>query len=134
MSEWNLTIAFAVSEGVGIKASGEAKTVTCSHFTPPKIVIHLGEVEHRLHEASAGRWGLGTGSSEYNPGARFIYLMRDPNERTISHYWHMVRYHAERRPMLEAIKTDPQHLDVSHHAMQADAISWTSSARITLPY
>jgi hypothetical protein len=44
--------------------------------------------------------------------------MRDPNERTISHYWHMVRYHAERRPMLEAIKTDPQYLDVSHYAMQ----------------
>jgi Sulfotransferase family len=55
---------------------------------------------------------------DFNPDARFIYLMRDPIERTISHYWHMVRYHAERRPMLEAIKTDPQYLDVSHYAMQ----------------
>jgi hypothetical protein len=44
--------------------------------------------------------------------------MRDPIERTISHYWHMVRYNAERRPMLEAIKADPQYLDVSHYAMQ----------------
>jgi hypothetical protein len=55
---------------------------------------------------------------DFNPDARFIYLMRDPIERTISHYWHMVRYHAERRPMLKAIRSDPQYLDVSHYAMQ----------------
>lgn len=54
----------------------------------------------------------------FNPDARFIYLLRDPVQRTISHYWHMVRYHAERRPMLEAIKTEPQYLDVSNYAMQ----------------
>jgi hypothetical protein len=54
----------------------------------------------------------------FNPDARFIYLLRDPVERTISHYWHMVRYHAERRPMLQAIASEPQYLDVSHYAMQ----------------
>jgi hypothetical protein len=54
----------------------------------------------------------------FNPDARFIYIMRDPVERTISHYWHMVRYHAERRPILETIRTEPQYLDVSHYAMQ----------------
>ena len=54
----------------------------------------------------------------FNPEARFIYVMRDPIERTISHYWHMVTYHAERRPILEAIKAEPQYLDVSHYAMQ----------------
>ncbi len=30
----------------------------------------------------------------------------------------MVRHHGEHRPLLEAIKTDPQYLDVSHYAMQ----------------
>ena len=44
--------------------------------------------------------------------------MRDPTERTISHYWHMVRYNAEYRPILSAIKGDAQFLDVSHYAMQ----------------
>ena len=43
----------------------------------------------------------------FNPEARFIYVMRDPIERTISHYWHMVSYHAERRPILKAIKPSP---------------------------
>jgi hypothetical protein len=54
----------------------------------------------------------------FNPDARFIYLLRDPVQRTMSHYWHMVRYHTERRPMLEAFRTEPQYLDVSNYAMQ----------------
>ena len=54
----------------------------------------------------------------FNPEARFVYLLRDPVERTISHYWHMVRHHAEHRPMLEAIRRDPQFVAVSHYAMQ----------------
>ena len=31
--------------------------------------------------------------AEFNPQAKIIYLMRDPIERSISHYWHMVRWH-----------------------------------------
>jgi hypothetical protein len=54
----------------------------------------------------------------FNPDARFIYLMRDPVERTISHYWHMVRFNAERRPILKAVRSEPQYLDVSYYAMQ----------------
>jgi Sulfotransferase family len=54
----------------------------------------------------------------FNPEARFIYLLRDPVERTISHYWHMVRYHAERRMPLEAFKEEPQYVDVSNYEMQ----------------
>jgi len=56
---------------------------------------------------------------EFNPNARFIYILRDPIERTLSHYWHMVRYHAECRPVVEALKRDIQYLAVSHYAMQA---------------
>ncbi len=55
----------------------------------------------------------------FNPEARFIYILRDPVERTISHYWHMVRYHAERRPIAKAIRRDDQYIAVSHYAMQA---------------
>jgi hypothetical protein len=54
----------------------------------------------------------------FNPDARFVYVMRDPVQRTISHYWHMVRFHAEKRPMLEAIKAHPHYLDTSHYARQ----------------
>jgi hypothetical protein len=54
----------------------------------------------------------------FNPEARFIYILRDPVERTISHYWHMVRYHAEQRPIAEAVRHDKQYTDVSYYAMQ----------------
>lgn len=57
---------------------------------------------------------------EFSPNARFIYVMRDPVERSISHYWHYVRYNAEYRPMLRAIQADTQFIDVSHYAMQIE--------------
>ncbi len=56
--------------------------------------------------------------SAFAPKARFIYIMRDPVERTISHYWHMVRNRDERRDMLTAIKEESHFRDVSHYAMQ----------------
>ena len=55
---------------------------------------------------------------KFNPEARFIYVMRDPIERTISHYWHRVRFHDEKRDMLTAIRSYPLYLNVSHYAMQ----------------
>jgi hypothetical protein len=55
---------------------------------------------------------------EFNPRARFIYIMRDPVERTISHYWHRVRGWGERRGMLEAIREHSHYREVSHYARQ----------------
>jgi hypothetical protein len=54
----------------------------------------------------------------FNADARFIYIMRDPVERSISHYWHRVRWWGERRPILTAIRSEPLYIDVSHYARQ----------------
>jgi hypothetical protein len=54
----------------------------------------------------------------FNPDARLIYVMRDPLERTISHYWHRVRHHHEHRSLLSAIRNDSQYRDVSNYAVQ----------------
>ena len=54
----------------------------------------------------------------FNPEARFVYIMRDPVERTLSHYWHMVEHRGELRPPLEAILNDPHYTEVSHYADQ----------------
>jgi hypothetical protein len=55
---------------------------------------------------------------KFNPDSRLIYIMRDPAERTISHYWHMVRHHREWRPIVKAIREDPQFVAVSYYSMQ----------------
>lgn len=54
----------------------------------------------------------------YNPQARFVYIMRDPVERTISHYWHMVELRGELRAPLDAIVSEPHYTQVSHYADQ----------------
>jgi Sulfotransferase family len=59
--------------------------------------------------------------ADFNPDARFIYVMRDPVHRTISHYWHNARSQRERRDMLTAIREDPQYVEVSDYAMQLRA-------------
>lgn len=59
--------------------------------------------------------------ARFNPDARFIYLMRDPVERAISHYWHNVRdmkWGREWRSMLSAVRRDPQYVAFSDYAMQ----------------
>jgi hypothetical protein len=55
---------------------------------------------------------------KFNPEARFIYLLRDPVDRAISHYWHMVKYNGEHRRISTAIKEDSHFRDVSYYAMQ----------------
>jgi hypothetical protein len=58
---------------------------------------------------------------EMSPDARFIYILRDPVERTISHYWHRVRWWGERRPLLKAILADQHYLNTSNYASQLRA-------------
>jgi hypothetical protein len=54
----------------------------------------------------------------FNPSARIIYIMRDPIERTLSHYWWICRWMHETRGPLEAIAEDPHYRDCSYYAMQ----------------
>jgi hypothetical protein len=56
--------------------------------------------------------------AKFNPEARFIYIMRDPIERTISQYWYRVRFWGERRDMLTAIRADLRLTVASNYAMQ----------------
>ncbi len=62
--------------------------------------------------------GVAARIAAYSPDARILYVMRDPVERTLSHYWHMVELRGEKRAPLEAIRSDPHYTDVSHYALQ----------------
>lgn len=56
----------------------------------------------------------------YNPQARFIYLMRNPVDRIISHYWHGVKYGDERDDPLIAIRKKAEYTSFSDYAMQLE--------------
>src|SRR5579863_5229217 len=112
---------------------------------PGYFVEELGL--HKGEEWYLSRWGelhgqyryLGESSTHYtklpvfqgvperlfrfNPQARLLYIMRNPFDRVVSHYWHALRdqYHGgELRPLLKAVKEDPGYLAFSDYAMQLE--------------
>jgi hypothetical protein len=64
--------------------------------------------------------GVAERIAAFNPEARFIYVLRDPVERTLSHYWHMVRFHGEVRDMLTAIRETERWRAYSNYTMQLE--------------
>jgi hypothetical protein len=101
---WGLGYWRSVDQYLGLFArAGDAKVIGEASTTYSQAPMFSG-VPQRILELS--------------PEARFIYVMRDPVERTISHYWHRVRYWGERRWLDTAIRVDPQYVDTSHYAMQ----------------
>ncbi|MDX1600396.1 MAG: sulfotransferase [Anaerolineales bacterium] len=58
--------------------------------------------------------------SRLSPDARIIYLMRDPIDRIISHYWHMVRQIGEWRPLRHLLDVDVEYLAYSDYALQLE--------------
>jgi hypothetical protein len=62
--------------------------------------------------------GVAERIAHFTPDARLLYLVRDPVDRAISHYWWEVQWSAEGRDMLTAVRTASIIRDVSHYAMQ----------------
>jgi Sulfotransferase family len=62
--------------------------------------------------------GVAERIAKFNPDARFVYIMRDPVERSISQYWFRVRFCGERRDMLAAVREDARYIDVGNYALQ----------------
>ncbi len=59
----------------------------------------------------------------FNSEARLIYIMRNPFDRVVSHYWHALRdarHGGELRPLLKAVKDGPGYLAFSDYAMQLE--------------
>ncbi len=88
-----------------------------SLFNTDKNAVYFGESSTRYTKLPF-LTGVAERIADYSPNARFIYIMRDPIERTISHYWHRVLFHAEHRPMPEAIAEQAEYRALSHYAMQ----------------
>ena len=57
---------------------------------------------------------------QFNAEARILYVMRDPVERTISHYWHAVGQRKERRDLVTAVESERHYREVSNYALQLE--------------
>ena len=57
---------------------------------------------------------------EHSPNARFVYILRDPVERTISAYWHDRRAGRSLGPLREAVSAQPFYADVSRYHRQIE--------------
>jgi hypothetical protein len=57
---------------------------------------------------------------QFNPAARIIYLMRDPVERAISHYWHFVAAGRETLPPERALRERDDYVARSDYAWQIE--------------
>ena len=96
--EWYLSL---FADAGAVRYAGESST----HYT--KLPYYRG-VPERVHH--------------FSPEARLIYIMRDPIDRAISHYWHNTRsirpeFH-EQRSMLQALTEDPLYMAYGDYAMQ----------------
>lgn len=55
---------------------------------------------------------------DFEPHAKFVYILRDPAARTYSSYWHSVRAGSETRPFREAVTNSAHYLAPSHYHKQ----------------
>ena len=92
--DWYLRLFTDVGD---VKYAGESSV---SYTAMPSMV----DCEKRIHA--------------FNPNARLIYLLRDPIERTISHYWHFVADGREDLDILTALQTREDYLSRSDYARQ----------------
>jgi len=87
------------SQAQGTTAIGEAST----HYT--KFPFHKG-VPERI--------------AAHLPEVRFIYVMREPLRRTLSHYWYAVHDMGETRSIERALRNDPSYVDFGRYALQIE--------------
>ncbi len=64
--------------------------------------------------------GVAARIAEFNPDARIVYILRDPIERTISHYWHNAKWHDEARLIEKAVRDESRYREWSHYARQIE--------------
>jgi hypothetical protein len=88
-----------------------------------RLFEHAGDVKYAGESSvsyTAAPWVTGCDRRihDFNPGARLIYLLRDPVERTVSHYWHFVADGREDRDMHTAVKRNEDYIARSNYAMQ----------------
>lgn len=76
------------------------------------------------------RYGVPSRIKQASPDPKFVYIVRDPVERTYSSYWHAVRAGEETKDFETAIREKSRYLDGSRYYFQIQEylqqFSWSS--------
>ena len=75
----------------------------------------LSDKALNLKKGRAQQTGVPRRIREDSPGARIIYIIRDPVNRLYSNYWHNMKYGYEKLPLRDAIARDPQYIHMGEY-------------------
>ena len=95
---------FARLDGVLLDASTSYSMGQTARSAEPACDARAVVVSQRIHQL--------------RPDAKFIYMVRDPADRTFSAYWHDVRERGEKRSLRDLIGMDPAYLEPSCYFAQ----------------
>jgi hypothetical protein len=104
------------------------------HFSRAENFCHRTDRYLGLFQGATNETYLAEGSTEYtkrptydgvaerihafNPDARFVYVMRNPFDRVVSHYRHQTRKGLEKESLPAAIRRPSAYLPTSYYAYQ----------------
>jgi hypothetical protein len=88
-------------------------------FEGATTAVAIGEASPRYAMYPVYR-GVPRRIAELLPGARLIYVVRDPIERMRSHYLDRLIYGVETEPIEQALLTNPIYLNSSRYALQIE--------------
>jgi hypothetical protein len=90
-----------------------------AHFAGAGDALAVGEASTNYTKYPR-RAGTPANVAALIPDAKLIYVVREPISRIRSHYLHVAHGYGERRPLCEAVRADPEYVDISRYRMQID--------------
>ncbi len=86
-------------------------------FSEARNATYVGEASTDYTRAPRLK-GAAEKIKRFSPEARILYIIRDPLDRALSHYWWDVQYSAEGRSFVGAASRSREIIDVGNYAMQ----------------
>ena len=90
-----------------------------AHFADAGDAIAVGEASTN-YTKHPRRPGTPANIAAVIPDAKLVYVVREPISRIRSHYLHVAHRYGERRPLAEAVRAEPEYVNISRYRMQID--------------
>lgn len=99
-----------------------------SFFSSVKGESAIGEISHDYLFCEAASKRI----RKFNPEMKLITFLRDPIDRTFSHYLYLLRSGMTKKPIIEAVKDYPELIDNSNYAKHLKKYQWAFDNKLIL--